>query len=149
MSESKWEKIDTVWQKLFNNKGVLVYEGNTLNGKPCGKGTAYYEYGGIYQEGIFGIKGLLSGREYYKNGVLRFEGDYYLNTGYGPNFPKSGKYYNSEGEPVYHGEFQWRCGGVGYPIECYNTDYGHVRQVGAPSFPLLSWEDVKAAEQQK
>ena len=141
MSKSKWEEICTAWQKLFNDNGDLIYEGCTLNDKPCGKGTVFYEDGSIYQEGIFGIKGLLSGREYYKNGVLRFEGDYFLNNSYGPNFPKYGKYYNSDGNLVYNGKFQWKRGCVGYPVKC-NTDYGPVMQADAPSFPRLTWDDV-------
>jgi hypothetical protein len=48
-----------------------VYEGYTLNDKPCGEGTSYYPNGKIFQEGIFDIKGLIKGAEYYPNGNIR------------------------------------------------------------------------------
>ena len=135
-------KIRKTWDKIYNENNVLVYEGFTYNGKPCGSGTVFFEDSSIYQEGTFAVKGLLSGREYYRNGVLRFEGDCFLNPNYGPNFPRNGKYYNSEGNLVYSGKFYWKCGGVGYPVACISADYGRVRQADAPSFLVLTWKDL-------
>ena len=60
-------------------------------------GISYYPNGNIYQEGIFGIKGLLIGKEYYPNGQVRFAGSYKLHQSYGPNPPLYGSVHDPEG----------------------------------------------------
>ena len=92
----------------------------------------YYPDGTIYQEGVFGPKGLLCGKEYYPTGKLRFEGLYRYNMGYGPNYPICGKAYNPAGEQIYEGEFQIRRSGLGYPFVVKPEDFGPVPQKEKP-----------------
>ncbi len=54
-----------VWKQLFYENGSLMYFGFTVSGLPYDSGTVFFPDGTIYQEGLFGVKGLLSGREYY------------------------------------------------------------------------------------
>ena len=127
---------------IRDEAGVLLYEGATRNGKPFGAGTAYYCDGTIYQEGIFGIKGLICGREYYTNGQVRFEGIYRLNRGYGPNWPEYGTFYDQDGIEQFHGEFEVRTGGVGYPMVSVPEGFGPVVQKDHPELKHAMWQDV-------
>lgn len=52
-------------KKLYSGSGELVYEGYTSLDKPYGLRIAYYSNGNKYREGVFGIKGLLEGKEFY------------------------------------------------------------------------------------
>ena len=61
------------WEKLYLDNGTLIYEGFTVNHKAYGAGTSFYPDGKPRQEGIWGIKGLLVGREYYPNGQMTIE----------------------------------------------------------------------------
>ena len=97
----------------------MIYEGYTVLEKPYGLGTAYYSNGNKYREGVFGRKGLLEGKEFYSNGQLKFEGTMFANSGYGPNFPNIGNLYNEEGKLIFSGKFEWKKGGVGYPMMKY------------------------------
>lgn len=137
----------TEWKKLFSEDNRLLYEGFTYKDKPCGTGVAYFSNGAKYQEGQFGIKGLLSGKEYYPNGSLRFEGEFRLNRAYGPNPPVSGSFYDSEGKLLYQGEFKLHRGGVGYPAVEVPEEYGPIRQKDHPEdlkYPM--WDDVMTEE---
>nr|MBQ6243002.1 hypothetical protein [Lachnospiraceae bacterium] len=96
---------------MVSEDNRLLYEGFTYKDKPYGTGVAYFSNGAKYQEGQFGIKGLLSGKEYYPNGSLRFEGEFRLNRAYGPNPPLSGSFYDSEGKLLYQREFKLHRGG--------------------------------------
>ena len=115
------------WKRLYNKKGILVYEGFTKNNKPCGAGTSYYSNGSIFQEGIFGVKGFLCGREYYQSGKLRFEGVCELNRNYGPNYPRYGFFQTEDGSVIYEGEFKLSFDGVGYPTVKKPGEYGAIR----------------------
>ena len=75
------------WKRLYDESGNLLYEGSTLNGRPWGAGDAYYPDGSIYRKGIFGIKGLLTGKEYYSSEKLGLNAFFTLNRGYGPHIP--------------------------------------------------------------
>ena len=131
-----------IWKTILSDEGIRLYEGFTLNDKPYGSGTSYFKNGGIYQEGVFGIKGLLCGKEYYPNGQLRFEGAYELCRGYGPNYPVCGKCYNEEGNLYFKGELTVRLSGLGYPMIVAPTEYGSVRQKNIPPVTVLLWQDV-------
>ena len=131
------------WKRLYDENGVLIYEGFTFHGAPCGTGTSYYPDGKICREGKFGIKGFLSGREYYPNGKLRFDGVYELNRGYGPNYPRRGSFQTEDGSFTYEGKFSIRFGGVGYPTVEMPKEFGPVAQNRGPKLPILMWEDVK------
>ncbi len=128
------------WKRLYDEKGILVYEGFTKNNKPCGAGASYFTNGTVYQEGLFGVKGFLCGREYYPDGTLRFEGIYTLNTGYGPNYPRYGFFQTRDGSYSYEGKFRVSRGGVGYPRveepEKYVLNPGN-----RPDIPPLMWVD--------
>ena len=134
-----------IWNRLSSEDGTLLYEGFTLFDKPYGAGTAYFADGSIYQEGIFDVKGLLYGREYYPSGHLRFEGAYRLNRAYGPNEPVYGKCYDPDGQMYFDGELTISHGGVGYPTVVHPEQFGQVLQALRPDFPLFAWEDADRA----
>lgn len=137
---------DSVYGKIVSDNGTLLYEGFTLLGKPYGSGTAYFSNGRIYQEGVFGIKGLLCGREYYPSGKLRFEGILKLCKAYSPNYPAYGNCYDQEGELYYSGEIKTRIGGVGYRIVEVPAEFGAVSQREKPDITFFMWEDADAVE---
>ena len=129
------------WKRLYDENGVLIYEGYTFHDKPCGTGTTYYPSGRIYQEGKFGVKGFLSGKEYYPNGTLRFEGEYSVCHGYGPNYPRRGFFQTRDGSYKYNGEFSIRFGGVGFPTVMHPKQFGQITQ--RVEIPVLMWSDEK------
>ncbi len=123
ISESKfYDKVnycprgEIVYRKLHDEDGNLVYEGLTLDYSPYGFGKAYFANGKLYRDGIFDIKGIVQGKEYYPSGRLRFEGQWCLTGGYGPNAPCEGDAYNENGELIYSGKFEIKRGGVGWPM---------------------------------
>ena len=123
ISESKfYDKVNyyprdmIVHKKIFGEDGRLAYEGYTIYNAPYGFGKAYFANGNIYREGIFDIKGIVQGKEYYPSGQLRFEGQWCLTGGYGPNAPCLGNAYDEDGKLIYCGKFEIKRGGVGYPM---------------------------------
>ena len=132
------------WKTITTEEGTLLYEGFTLYNKPYGAGTLYFQNGSIFQEGVFGIKGLLCGREYYPNGKLRFEGLYELCKAYGPNYPKYGKCYDQAGNQYFSGELIVHAGGVGYPMVKFPKEFGAIPQEAHPRIEFFMWEDEKA-----
>lgn len=123
ISESKfYDKVNyyprgqIVYRQLHDENGNLVYEGYTLHYSPYGFGKAYFANGNLYREGIFDIKGIAQGKEYYPSGQLRFEGEWSLTRGYGPNAPWDGNAYDEDGELIYSGKFEIKRGGVGWPM---------------------------------
>ena len=123
ISESKfYDKVNyyprdgIVRKKIFDEDGNLLYEGYTLHNAPYGFGTAYFSNGKVYREGIFDIKGIAQGKEFYPSGQLRFKGQWSLTTGYGPNAPYDGEAYDEDGELIYSGKFEIKRGGVGWPM---------------------------------
>ena len=105
-----------VWKTIKSENGTILYEGHMIYEKAYGYGTAFYENGARFHEGLFGVKGLIYGREYYPNGQLRFEGTYKINRGYGPNYPEYGTWYSESGEELYNGKFEGKRNGLGYPF---------------------------------
>ena len=136
-------ELKPVWKEIRSDDGSLVYEGFTLCDKPYGAGTTFFSTGIIYQEGVFGIKGLLCGREYYPNGKLRFEGAFELCKGYGPNYPKYGKCFDNEGKVYYAGEIKLHFGGVGYPVVESPEQYGPIAQENRPKVAFFIWDDAR------
>lgn len=132
------------WKKIVSGKGVLKYEGYTINGKPHGSGTSYYPNGNKYQEGVFDFKGLVYGREYYRNGNVRFEGAYRICKGYGPNYPVYGACYDEDGNEYYSGKLEHSFGGVGYPTVTKPEEYGPVCLRDTPKIEMFMWSDSKA-----
>ena len=131
------------WGVLQDEEGNKLYEGFLQNGKPSGAGTVYFPDGGIYQTGVFGIKGLLAGREYYPDGVLRFEGVYRLNDAYGPNYPQTGRFFSRDGELLLEGKADVVRRGLGYPFIQKPAEYGSAEQKGKPDIHWLMWGDVQ------
>ena len=127
------------WKKLYDENGILLYEGFTVHDMPCGAGEAYYPDGTIYREGIFGIKGLLTGKEYYPNGQLRLNAVFALNKNYGPNYPKYGIFLSEDGLFTHEGVFTYGSCGTGYPIVDSPKELHSVIQSGSPSIPVLMW----------
>ena len=67
------------WKKIYGKtRNRVVYEGYSLNNKPCGEGTSYYSNGKKHLEGKFYIKGFIEGKEYYRNGMNKIY-ERYLN----------------------------------------------------------------------
>ena len=120
------ERIE--YKKLYSDECDLLYEGYTVNNKPYGLGTLYFANGNKYQEGIFYIKGLSEGKEYYPNGQVKFEGVWNTTRGYGPNAPRKGNFYGTDGKLIFSGEFEIKRGGVGYPMIKYPKNYRNVEK---------------------
>lgn len=123
ISESKfYDKVNyyprgrIVRKRIFAEDGKLAYEGYTLDNAPYGFGRAFFADGRIYRDGIFDMKGIVQGKEYYPSGEIRFEGQWCLTGGYGPNVPCEGNAYDEDGELIYSGKFEIKRGGVGWPM---------------------------------
>ena len=133
-------------EKIYSDDGVLLYDGSTLGGKPYGPGTAYWPDGTVYQEGIFDVKGLVCGREYYPTGILRFEGAYRICHGYGPNYPRYGSCFDENGKRYFDSYFDGPLkysfdAGIGYPHVEEPKQFDSVIQENIPRIPSFSWED--------
>ena len=63
--------------KEYNYNGILIFEGEYINGERNGKGKEYNYNGILIFEGEY-LNGERNGKgkEYYNNGLLRFEGEY-------------------------------------------------------------------------
>ncbi len=131
----------SIFKQLKDEQGVLLYEGNTLYGKPYGEGKSFFKNGNVYQEGIFNVKGLVQGKEYYSNGKVRFEGIYKICKGYGPNYPIEGKCYDKEGNLYYEGKITCTFSGVGYPRVIKPSQFGPIPLEDKPDIPVFIWED--------
>jgi hypothetical protein len=131
------------WNKIFSKSGKLMYEGFTSNEMPFGSGTSYYSNGRKCQEGVFDEKGLLYGREYYRNGKLRFEGAYKHNSGYGPNYPVFGSCYDEDGKELFYGELTIRKSGLGWPTIVKPECFGLTEPKGKPDFIKHRWESTR------
>ena len=132
-----------VQKQLFSEDGALLYSGFAVRDTPYGSGTVFYPDGKIYQEGVFGIKGLLYGREYYPSGKIRFEGVYAICMGYGPNYPIYGKCYDTEGNQFFNGKLKIRHSGLGYPTVEEPEQYGNVHMNDRPHYKSFSWSDAQ------
>ena len=79
----------------YNKKGIIIYEGNFINGKFEGYGKYIsedgFKYIGQWKNGLFHGKGT----KYYPDGNIRYEGDWINNKyeGIGKEFQKNGLYY--------------------------------------------------------
>ena len=113
-----YENGKVIHKKLFSNDRLL-YEGYVVNDRPYGLGTLYFENGNKYKEGIFDIKGVIEGKEYYPGGQVKFEGTWSITTGYGPNAPDKGNLFDENGKLVFSGKFQIIKCGVGAPMIRY------------------------------
>lgn len=139
-------KIQT--KRLFDEEGNLLYEGNTLYGKPYGLGTVYFSNGNKYQDGIFDVKGFIGGREYYPNGQLRFEGKYEICSGYEPNYPVNGRVYDENGNLKFSGSFKIQRSGLGYPLIKNPAGY-RIHQENHPKYEVFMWDDKKKVSEIK
>ena len=133
------------YDRIFQGE-ILIYEGYTLNGKAYGEGITYWDNGQLYQKGIFGIKGLVEGEEYYSSGKIRFRGKYQINRAYGPNYPISGDFYDENGHLIYSGSFNVSKGSVGYPTVRIPETFGPIKLCNLP-IPVFMWEDVRKNDQ--
>ena len=139
----KWIDEPPMWEKLYLDDGTMIYEGFTINHKAYGPGTCFFPDGKPRQEGIWGIKGLLSGREYYPNGQLRFEGVYRLNQAYSPNEPLFGSFYDKDGSLKYKGKFSVCHSSLGYPRVIQPEEFGSVQGPGVTTKYLFLWDDAR------
>jgi len=117
-------EVKTKWNELYYPLGVLKYEGFTkIDSRvneiiPYGQGIKYFEDGKKTMEGNFADWFIVTGTEYYKNGNIRFIGDY--NKGprnyYGPRYFVFGRFFNEAGELWYEGTFNIKHSLIGYPL---------------------------------
>ena len=132
--------MEEKWKKIFSKDHKLMYAGYTIDDKPFGTGISYYRNGNKCQEGVFDQKGLVHGKEYYQNGILRFEGVYTRNKGYGPNYPTFGTCYDEDGNEIFYGELKIRkIGSMGFPRIEKPEEYGSITPKGMPDFRNLDW----------
>ena len=137
--------MEEKWKKIYSKDHKLMYMGFTIDGKPFGTGISYYENGNKCQEGVFDRKGLVYGKEYYQHGILRFEGVYTRNNGYGPNYPTYGTCYDEDGNEIYYGELKIRkMGSMGFPKVVRPEEYGSIIPKGMPCFEDLKWDEEDA-----
>lgn len=134
------------WRRLYSHDNKLIYQGYTLRDKPYGVGKAYYENGNIYQEGIFGLNGLVCGREYYPDGTPRFEGEYFQSIGYGYNYPYYGKCFSEEkerkGEIFYEGDVYTYLDYEGNPVISYPEKFMPIPENQKPHLSYFTWADA-------
>ena len=131
------------FKTFYDDNGNIVYEGNTYNGKAYGQGKVFWSNGNIYQEGEFGLKGLINGTEYYSNGQPRFKGTFSVNRAYGPNAPVEGEFYDTEGKLLFSGKFKVNYSGVGYPTVIEPEGFGPIPQDNCPGYPIYFYDDEK------
>ena len=122
--------------KIYSKEGNLLYEGELSNNKPLGRGQIFWPNGTIYMEGEFGIKGLVQGIVYNKDGIKRFEGCFGVNRGYGPNYPIRGTLYDEKGEEIYKGEVTCKKSGLGLVPKGFET-----HEYKIPIEPYM-WDDT-------
>lgn len=145
--EEFYEKVnyypnDVIYKKLFTEDSQLLYEGYTANGKPYGLGKLYFDNGNIYQEGVFTFKGIKFGKEHYYSGQVKFEGEYSITTGYGPNAPRIGNVFNEDGELTFTGKFEIKKGGVGFPMIKHPKNYRN-NEKHKPEIEYISGIDIE------
>lgn len=117
-------EVKIKWQEIYYPSGSLKYEGFTkIDSRvneliPCGQGIKYFENGKKNMEGNFADWFVETGTEYYKNGNLKFIGEY--NKGprnyYGPRYFVFGRLFNEVGELWYEGTFNIKHSLVEYPL---------------------------------
>lgn len=120
-----YPRDEIVRKKLYGDEGRLLYEGYTLDGAPYGFGVMYFPDGTVYREGIFDVKGIVQGKEFYPSGQLRFKGTWSITYGYGPNAPREGEVYSEDGKLTFRGKFDIKKGGVGFPMILNPKGYRH------------------------
>ena len=95
--------------KIYNSYNTkLEFEGEYFKGEKNGKGKEYYYDGLIRFEGEYLYNERKKGKEYYYNGKLKFEGEYLYNQ------RKKGKFYidnrlEYEGEYLYNKKCDGKC----------------------------------------
>jgi len=103
--------------RSFNNLNRLEFEGELINGERKGK---EYHFGILIYEGEYlNVQKNGKGREYYKNGKIKFEGEYILDIKWNGNMfdpygnfifkmsngEGNGKEYDNDGYLIYDGEY--------------------------------------------
>jgi len=76
-------------------KNILIFEGEYSRDKRNGEGKEYYPNGNILFEGEYYYYHKLKGKEYYPNGNSEFEGEYLYDSKW------NGKGYNKNGKLIY------------------------------------------------
>lgn len=114
-----YREDENITYNILYDGDNLAYDGLTLRSSPYGLGVAYYPNGNVFRDGVFDVKGIIEGKEYYISGQLKFAGIWMKHFGYGSNYPVMGNYYSEEGELIFSGKFEVKKGGVGYPMMTY------------------------------
>ena len=105
--------------KEYDIKGILLYEGEYLNGRRNGKGKEFDNIKLITFEGEY-LKGKRNGhgKEYHLNSKIKFEGEYLNGERNG-----KGKEYDINNNLIFEGEYinGKRWSGIGYDIKHNKT----------------------------
>ena len=105
--------------KEYDIKGILLYEGEYLNGRRNGKGKEFDNIKLITFEGEY-LKGKRNGhgKEYHLNSKIKFEGEYLNGERNG-----KGKEYDINNNLIFEGEYRngKRWSGIGYDIKHNKT----------------------------
>ena len=123
-----YPRDEIVRKKLYDDENRLLYDGYTIDCMPYGFGVMYFPDGTVYREGIFDVKGIVQGKEFYPSGQLRFKGTWSITYGYGPNAPKEGEVYSEDGKMTFRGKFEIKKGGVGFPMIISPKGYRHEQE---------------------
>ncbi|MEN6461778.1 MAG: hypothetical protein ABFC94_10455 [Syntrophomonas sp.] len=86
--------------KEYRWDGTLAYEGGIKNGLYFGSGRVYYPDGHLMYEGEFNGRQHGQGKLYYENGNLMYSGGFCQGRAHG-----TGILYNIDGSLVFCGEF--------------------------------------------
>jgi len=133
------------WKCLYDNDGKILYEGYTFDDKPLGFGTTFWANGNKHEEGYFYFKGLISGMEFYDDGLLYFKGEYKLHKSYGPNHPYSGQLFDKNSNVIYSGKFEYSYDGVGYPVIVKPKEYKYMIDEKSRLHKIM-WQDASKLE---
>jgi len=141
-----WDQVhlvlpEPVWERIYE-EGYLLYEGYTVDHKAFGAGRVYLRDGSVYMEGEFGLKGFLSGKVFYPDGRIRFDGICRLNEGYGMNYPEYGSFYGEGGGLVFHGKFRVSRSSLGWPWVVEPEGFGPVPHADLKGHQFM-WEDAR------
>ncbi len=144
----EWDQVhmvlpDPVWENLYDDDGILVYEGYTLDHKAFGLGRAYNRNGSVSMECFLGITGFQSGKVFYSNGVIQFDGLFRLNQAYGPNYPEYGIWYDRNGKMIYRGKFSVTRSSLGWPRVYKPEGFGTIPYNARLKGKIFLWEDAR------
>ncbi len=86
--------------RVVDTSGMLIYEGDMVDGKITGEGKQYNYYGELVYEGSFEDSQYSGQGKLYNSGVMIYEGAFSKNM-----YEGQGSLYNQQGQLIYSGNF--------------------------------------------